>query len=131
MKRFVLIALVAIVALAGGVSAWIFVSLPALCGNEIAKDARSPDGQHRAILFERDCGATTSFSTQVAIVGASEELPNEAGNVMTAKGAPWDGPWAIEWTGADTLTIRFHAREEIHRAETIVEGIAIQYEPSQ
>ncbi len=36
------------------------------------------------MVFERDCGATTSFSTQVSIIGAGEVLPNAAGNLFAA-----------------------------------------------
>ena len=38
------------------------------CGNTIVARVASPSRIHDAIVFERDCGATTSWSTQVRIV---------------------------------------------------------------
>jgi hypothetical protein len=29
------------------------------------------------VVFQRDCGATTGFSTQVSIIEIGEELPNQ------------------------------------------------------
>src|SRR5579863_270624 len=54
------------------------------CGNHILNDMLSPDNSNRAIVFERDCGAATDFSTQVSILSANERLPREAGNVFIA-----------------------------------------------
>lgn len=128
MKRVIWIALLSIILLAVGIPIWLFLSLPPLCGNDIVKDIHSPDGQHRAILFERDCGATTGFSTQLAIVGASAELPDGPGNVMIVDGSPRDSQWAIEWTDAETLTVRTQGHGRIFKNETNVKGIAIVYD---
>ena len=51
----------------------------AMCGNEIFQEASSPDNSYKAVVFQRDCGATTGFSTQVSILGTNDELLNEAG----------------------------------------------------
>jgi hypothetical protein len=68
------------------------------CGNDLVKDVRSPNGKTKAVLFERDCGATTSASTQVSLLPSNESLPNEIGNVFVAgkddgraPGAAWGG----------------------------------------
>lgn len=82
------------------------------CGNTVVKTARSPDGQLDAVLFERSCGATTGFSTQISIVPASE-LPDGGGNVFVAddhstadERGDWGGVWAdVAWFSVRRLHI--------------------------
>jgi len=59
------------------------VSCASPCRNEILSEVQSPNGLLKAIVFQRDCGATTGFFTDVSILGQSEDLPNETGNVFT------------------------------------------------
>ena len=74
------------------------------CGNTVVKTARTPDGQLDAVLFERGCGATNGFSTQISIVPAGE-LPEGAGNVFVTNDdshederGEWGGAWAdVRW----------------------------------
>jgi hypothetical protein len=56
--------------------------LPDLCGNRILKTIPSPDGRLNAVIFERDCGATTGFSTQLSVLSAADTLPNDPGNLF-------------------------------------------------
>jgi hypothetical protein len=42
------------------------------CENEVFSDVPSPSGKEHAIVFQRDCGATTDFSFQVSILNRSE-----------------------------------------------------------
>jgi hypothetical protein len=42
------------------------------CGNTILEEVPSPTGKYRAIIFQRDCGATTGYSTQVSILNSSD-----------------------------------------------------------
>lgn len=37
------------------------------CGDEVLTEMASPDGQYIATVFERNCGATTDFSRNVAL----------------------------------------------------------------
>ena len=77
------------------------------CGNDLVREVRSPSGKMKAVVFERDCGATTGFSTQVSLLLSNKSLPNESGNLFIADtdhgNAPagaWGGP-IVEpsWTG--------------------------------
>ena len=51
-----------------------------------------------AVLFDRHCGATTGFTTQVSVV-ESDKTPFGKGNVFIADGgtkaAKWGGPWRM------------------------------------
>ena len=59
-----------------------------LCANDITSTDVCPNGALKAVLFRRDCGATTTYSTHVTIISASRALPNEAGNVFVQSGEP-------------------------------------------
>ena len=119
------------------------------CGNEQLATEVSPDGVLRAIVFQRDCGAPTGFSTQVSILQAQEPFLTEgrgfrstkAGNTFIAeKGAtppprwPGGGPWVkVEWRGAGhaTLLIHYDSQANIFRRESHVRDVAIQYHPEE
>lgn len=84
-----------------------------MCGNEVIQTLPSQDQHYSAVLFERDCGATTGFSTQISIISESS-LPNEAGNVFIAdlRGlgptGSWHGPIArMRWVNNRMLEIRY------------------------
>jgi hypothetical protein len=92
-----------------------------MCANVIVQILPSPDGELEAVLYERDCGATTGFSTQVSVVPKGDAVG--AGNVLvadcdhgTAPGASWGGPpAAIEWAGDRRLLVRYHAKSRVFK----------------
>src|SRR5690349_7530517 len=96
-----------------------------LCGNTIVATEFSPDHQRKAVLFERNCGATTGFSSQVSVLPADDDLPNEGGNVFAANegrgGEPtaWGGPFvALHWRDARTLMLRHDAFADVRFSKT-------------
>jgi hypothetical protein len=119
------------------------------CGNEQLATALSPDDVLRAVVFQRDCGATTGFSTQVSILQADEPFLTEgrgfhstkAGNTFIAeKGATppatWQGggPWVkVEWSGAghSALIVHYDSHASVFRRESRVGDVAIQYQPQE
>ena len=60
-----------------------FVTGP-LCGNEVLQELPSPGAPLVAVVFRRDCGATTDVSTQLSILARGATLQNRAGNVFVA-----------------------------------------------
>lgn len=104
------------------------------CANEVERDLVSPDGRHRAVMFTRNCGATTGYGLQLSVVSAKEALPNESGNVFTLSDKnprlppTFAGPLAtMVWISANMLEIRHDARTELGRAETEHDGVRIRY----
>lgn len=83
-----------------------------ICGNTVGQTVVSPDGQLQAVVFERDCGATTGFSTQVSILRANQPLPNEGGSVFVTD-APDASALPVVWTGARTLQIQYPAQTKV------------------
>ena len=84
-----------------------------LCGNKVLTDVASPDVHNHAVVFERDCGATTGFSTQVSILPAGRAI-SDGGNVLIvdddhgrAPNGPGGGP-SVEGRGARALGPRHH-----------------------
>lgn len=105
------------------------------CGNEVIARSDAPGGAHSAVMFERNCGATTGFSTQISIVSSGEQ-PSGAGNAFVADddhGAAvtgdWGGPWAeMKWVAPDQLHVRYAAKSRIFEQDETVSGVRISYE---
>jgi hypothetical protein len=120
----VVLAAAAIVAAMAAADALYMGALSNACGSSAAQSFSSPDGRHRAVLFERDCGATTGVTSQVSVVAADEDLADAPGNTFVAdlKGngpaGQWGGPVVkIRWLANTALEIRYH-----HTARTFVKA---------
>lgn len=106
------------------------------CANTEVARAASPDRATEAVLFERNCGATTDFSTQISLVKPGAALKG-AGTVFIADGnrgaapaAPWRGPWAeASWQADGSLLVRYDARARVFQQKSEVGGVRITYQP--
>ncbi len=72
---------------------------------QISQVIYSPEYKFKAVIYERDCGATTNFSTQVSILRASQTLPRGNGNILDMDGMPEDSISDIAWSGDRSLSI--------------------------
>ena len=135
MKKFVLLLLVLI---AGALFfvAYNFLSLDDTCENEVISESVNPNQQIKAVIFQRNCGATTGFSTQVSILEFRDELKNDGGNVFVADTnhgeAPSDendGPKVeAEWIGNNKLKLSYHPKARTFSKVTSYNDIQITYE---
>lgn len=106
-----------------------------LCGNEVVQRVPSPDGRLAAIVFTRDCGATTSYNTQVAIRrGGGERLPRRDVVFVAdddhgaAPSAPRRGPDVrLRWVDVRRLEIAHHPRVRIFRQKDRHRGVEVAY----
>src|SRR5438093_10697125 len=98
------------------------------CENEEVKRVPSPDGRFEAVVFQRDCGASTDFSTQISIVRARSSIPHDGGNIFVADcdhgrapAADWGGPpAAVQWADSRTLVVEYHPDSRVFfKSETI------------
>jgi hypothetical protein len=101
-----------------------------MCANRVAAEYPSPDARRRAVVFERDCGATTGFSAQVSVLSSDERLPNEAGNVCVVEAGGYtpdkiNAEISVSWDGPDELVVR--PRGVPKRAETKVGDVHVSY----
>ena len=104
------------------------------CGNRPVDEVVSPDGERSAVLFVRDCGATTGYSLQMSLVPTGADLPNDGGNVLIlgdgsgwAAGEPTSDAVIGRWTSETTLELVLTEPKEniIFLAES-VEGVMIR-----
>jgi hypothetical protein len=105
-----------------------------MCANTIVAEKSAPGSQHQAVLFERNCGATTDFSTQISVLPVGTD-PVDVGNVFIISGGPqrkaeWGGPWAeIEWESPTGLLIRYDAGAEVSHRTIAMDDVTVAYEP--
>ena len=105
------------------------------CQNTVASSSLSPNGALAAVLFQRDCGATTGFSTQISIL-RPDDKPTGGGNAFIAdddRGAArvgsWEGSWAeAKWLAPDHLLIRYAAKSRLFMRSDNVSGVKITYQ---
>lgn len=134
----ILTAIFALILLCIGVLYLFIQSLPDMsdiCGNQILTQHLSPNNKLKALTFQRDCGATTSFSTQVSILPSTDALGNEAGNIFVADtnhGAAPEGQSGgpdiqVNWLSDTHLQVRHHNLVRIHRNESEFDGVDVEY----
>ena len=92
----------------------------------------------KAVVFVRDCGATTHAATQVSILKPAEQLRNsDAGNVFHLEGggpAGYPTLVTVEWDELDRLFVSYDKNEVVSYAQNYVRDINVfyrllQYEP--
>ena len=102
------------------------------CENTIVSRSSNPSATKQAVLFERSCGATTGFSTQISIMPIGED-PQEGGNVFVADGGTaatgWGGPRAeVRWLSSHDLHVRYDEDARVFKAAPRADDTQIQYE---
>lgn len=94
------------------------------CENEISQSVTSPSGAMKAVVFNRACGATVNFNTQVSVLPSNQRLPDDGGNVFIVDGSD---ALEIRWDSDSTLQISRATGAKIFRQETSVNGIRVMY----
>lgn len=105
------------------------------CQNTVASSSLSPNGALAAVIFQRDCGAATGFSTQISIL-RPDEKPTTGGNAFiadddhgAARVGSWEGSWAeARWLAPDHLLIRYPAKSRLFKRSDSVSGVKITYQ---
>lgn len=89
-----------------------------MCGNEVYSEVLSPDQEHKAVVFQRDCGATTGFSTQISIIDANDDLRNESGDIYIIDGHPKNASLTLTWLSSSELNIEKDLNGTEYKAES-------------
>ena len=90
-----------------------------LCANTVLKAETSPSGRKTVVVFERDCGATTDFSTQVSVFDSAKLSDRATGNVLVTDGrregidVRWSDETTLVVTGAGDAHWKVDALEDI------------------
>lgn len=107
-----------------------------MCGNRVVAEIASPDGRLKAVEFERDCGATTDFSTQVSVIKSNKRLASDsAGNAFSADSnhglVPVHAAGVMEidiqWVNGNTLQIGYPAGARVFSRQSKVGDVSVQY----
>jgi hypothetical protein len=117
----------------------LFSSCDSGCANERLQSVTSPDGKLQAVIFRRDCGATTDYSTQVSIISANAELSNKSGNVFVADTDHGNAPEQegggpkikVEWLDNKSLQVSCDPRSRVFLEEEKLSDVRISYEKKQ
>ncbi|UXN75427.1 hypothetical protein N8D56_11995 [Devosia sp. A8/3-2] len=119
-----LIALTTIPALLVGGLLWYASSLLPSC--ETSQHARlpSPDAAFDLVIFSRDCGATTGFNTQAALIPNGDTLPDDAASFLSI-GVTAD--LALRWAGPASIELTIPPGAQIYRRDESVAGITVIY----
>lgn len=117
---------------ATAISSW----MDSLCGNTEISRVASPDGRHDAVLFERNCGATTGFATHLSLIPSGAPLPHNAGNIIAAElapggvPAPWGGPRITAfWRNEGNLVVQLDPMARVFHQTWSVDGVTVSSEP--
>ena len=127
-KRTILGVVSVVFVILGSLFSFFYFGLSDMCGNEIFIQENSPDGKYKALVFQRDCGATTGFSTQVSVLDANEELENEGGNVFITNNHPNDNRIELHWSNSSSLIIRNTKSTKPLRKEAKIGSVEVRYE---
>ena len=95
------------------------------CGNKPLISQSSPSGKYQVVVFNRDCGATTGFSTHVSIRESNGALPNDAGNVLILDGTV---QLSLRWITESRVAIKGVGGAKVFKQERIVGGVEVAYE---
>jgi hypothetical protein len=95
-----------------------------LCGNEVAQTIASPSGKLKAVVFSRNCGATTGVNTQVSILRAEETLPNDGANTFISNGSV---PIVVQWQNDKTIQISGLGDSAPIKQNRTVSGVEVSY----
>lgn len=106
------------------------------CQNELQDSVPAPDGRHVAVLFQRNCGATTGDNLELSLI-RSAGMPHGDGNAFIADAPARDSAGMVamvslvklQWLSTRALQVSYDRRLRVFRQETRVEGITVSYRP--
>ena len=96
-----------------------------LCENTVIQSRISPDGKRKIVLFERNCGATTGFTSQISILTANRSLGSNTGNIFIADGYP-EG-YTMIWE-SDTSVVIGGTKGRPYKSVSLFDGVQVRYE---
>ncbi len=84
------------------------------CENELLQTVLSPDKSLKVVVFERDCGATTGFNRQVAMLKNSGRVPKHASidSFLCLAGQP---RFEVVWLSSTEVRIRYESGSKVFR----------------
>lgn len=114
----------------------LLAALPDPCADQLVSESPSPDQRLRAVIFVRDCGASTGFVSHVAILEAGEQLGRSTDLVFSADtdhgrapAGPGGGPEIrARWAGANQLVLTHSGDARVIRSKATRGALHIRVE---
>lgn len=100
-------------------------ALSGICDNERLAGFVSPRGEHQAVVFRRNCGATTPYSVHVSVLPAGRELPNEAGNILIIR--DYDLTPRLHWKEPARLLVEYPVYIDASHVDEALGGVSVEY----
>jgi hypothetical protein len=97
------------------------------CINTVLRELPSPNGQLKAVLFERACGATTGFNRHVQILRAKQLPQDDSPFVLDDDHGLASLNVQLGWDGDGRLVVGHDAQARVFRAAPSAGGVAMQY----
>lgn len=109
-----------------------------MCATTVIDQVASPSGKLKAVEFQIDCGATTDFNSQVAIVQGNKDvtekdaLPKsffvaDRDHGRAPEGKEHGPEIRLNWLSDSSLEIQHHELSRIIRAEKSSKSVAVDY----
>jgi hypothetical protein len=113
--------------IAGIVAYLLFLAVGGLndCDVAVHKSIPAPDGKMSAVVFEKECGATVPFNTQVSVASADKPFSPQKNPAFLVLSGRHD--LVINWSGEKRLEVTVPRGEQIFRNESRVEGVTVEY----
>lgn len=109
-----------------------------ICSNTLVDQSVSPGGSWKMVKFVRDCGATTSFTVQAALLPVRGSLPASPPSVFVADDdrgrAPIDSTGVpnviVRWRDRRSVLIQYPSLARVFKADHSSSGVQIHYSPT-
>jgi hypothetical protein len=96
------------------------------CKPNVHEQSPSPDGAMVAVLFEMECGATTDFNTQVALLPKNEAgSPKQRSTFLVLGGRE---QVSLQWLNRQELVVRMRKGVNVFKQEQPNYGVTVRYE---
>lgn len=94
------------------------------CNNEVNVVLAALQGERVAVVFNRNCGATTDFNTQLSVLPRGAAAPSQAGNALIADGGV---PLKLRWKSESELVVSGHQGAKLFKQAHLANGVMISY----
>jgi hypothetical protein len=131
MRKFLILATGTVVVIVAAVSLFLHFNPP--CGEDVISEETSPDGRYIAVLFERNCGATTPYVDHINLRLATMKFNTEffdgtitSGEVFTVARRN-EGRVRFGWSGPRHLEIESPESEGNYHHQSDWRDVRIEY----
>ena len=76
-----------------------------LCGDYIFKEYPSPNKTKKVVIYERDCGATTTWNTHISILDYDKQFDGMDESIFSIRGRPAEVAPNITWIDNKNIII--------------------------